>query len=92
MKCLFCGKKLIDTTSSMHISVSKYCEFSFYRYNFLLRYYVCVNKRIAIVNLGWINRVKRYFFTEGTFILYEASKHEEFEIDHRPLLKRGFIF
>jgi len=94
MKCLFCGDKLMDATLSMSICMSKKskkCEFSFYRYEFLLHYYVCVNRKIAIVDWGWMPNVKRNFFTEytrkGTFISYNSSKYKEFENGHRLFLK-----
>lgn len=91
MNCLFCGNKLIDATRRA-ISISKNCEFSFYRYEFSLHYYVCVNKRIVITNSGWIRIIKSQFFSDGTFILYDPFKHNEFDFNYREFLKGGFVF
>jgi len=91
MKCLFCGNKLVDATS-ICTSISKDCEFSLYTYKCCLRYYICINKRIALVDHGWINAIKKEFFRKGTFILCKTFHREEFEFDYEVFLKGGFVF
>jgi len=92
MKCLFCDGDLVDMTSKMDISRSKNCEFSFYWYDFFLCYYVCVNRRIAIADWGWMDIIRKNFFSRGSFISYRSSRHKEFEVDHIVFLKGGFVF
>ena len=95
MNCLFCDNKIVDATM-MGVCISKNCEFSSSSvwYGFHIHYYVCVNKKIAIFDHGWMAEevIKRRFFTKGTFISYNNSEHKESEIDYRPLLTEGFVF
>jgi len=95
MNCLFCDNKIVDN-GGQPISISKNCEFSFYRRGFCLHYYVCINKRIAIVDNGctcdWVYIVKEEFFPKGAFILYDSVRYNAIKLDYRPFLERGFVF
>jgi len=93
MDCLFCGDQIVDASLSMSVSLSKNCEFSSSSWcGFHMHYYVCINKRIAIFNDGWLNTIKREFFTKGTFISYDPIKYKTLKLDYRPFLEEGFVF
>ena len=71
MNCLFCDDKIVDASLLGDVYVSKNCEFSYSTFGSRIFYYVCVNRRIVIVNNGWLDPVKKTFFTVGTFISYK---------------------
>jgi len=92
MKCLFCGGEIVDTTALAFISTSESCIFSFYWCEILLCHYVCINRRIAIIDSTWRPIIKRRFLADGTFISYDTFNHKGLEFDYKVFLKGGFVF
>lgn len=101
MKCLFCGRKLIDLSKEQSISsitlLRSSCEFSLYSDSTSLLYYACTKRKIVIVDtLFWGDHLERIprltkYFGKYEQVKYDSTKHKRgFDITVR--YEDGFTF
>lgn len=95
MNCIFCGDTLNDDTRGRCFSLTDSCQFAFYKDIYLVIFYICDNKKIAIVDKDFWDAIKfehPSFKREYELIKYKCDDHEEFEFVDRRILDTGFIF
>jgi len=95
VKCLFCGDRLTDNTEDWEFDLSDYCQFSFWRDAYFIVFFICDNRKIAVIDKHYWNAIeKKYssFKRKYDWVEYNCHNHKEFEFIDRRVIDTGFIF